>query len=178
MYNLISKLQSLIIVYFKNNICETIHIKIIKYISNNKRTKKTLNFILNGYSLYFKKNIRKDFVSRTIIILKEKYHLNDTFQFIKYDFFIEELEKTIGIIRWNIKINIVNEIINWIENIIIMDTVDNSDKDNKDDYPKYNIKIDEYSEDKENKELEIDESSSSSLLNKKEKWNFIKKFWN
>ncbi len=40
------------------------------------------------------KNIRrKDYITRTIVIIIEKYQLNIKFKFIKYELFNEELEK-------------------------------------------------------------------------------------
>ena len=64
--NLISKLKSLEKIYFTNNICETIHSKISKYLGDNiiskNKFRDTLNFIKNDYPVNFKNNMRRDYV--------------------------------------------------------------------------------------------------------------------
>ena len=96
---MISKLKYLDKVYITNNICEIIHSNISKYIGENKISKNTfrdtLNYILSEYSIKSKNNIRKDYVSRTIIYLIEKYELNENPKFLEYNLLNKELQNTI-----------------------------------------------------------------------------------
>ena len=55
-------------------------------IITNYKSKKTFNYILNDYSINFDKNVRKDYILRTVIIIKEKYKLNGKLKFIDYSF--------------------------------------------------------------------------------------------
>ena len=68
---LISKLKSLNKVYCANNICESIHSKISKYLGNNKvikaASRDTLNFILNEYEFKISNIQRRDYVTRILI---------------------------------------------------------------------------------------------------------------
>ena len=129
--NLISKLKSLDKIYMTNNICETIHSNISKYIEINKVSKNTfrdtLNYILTDYSIKSKNNIRKDYITRNIIYLIEKYELNEKPQLIDYDTFKKELYITIAIMNGDIQINVIKEIASSIEEV---DEEDNSNLNN------------------------------------------------
>ena len=63
-----------------NNICETIHNKISNFIANKPSSKYTfrdiINFVINEYAYNNNKSIRRDYITRTIIIIIEKYELN------------------------------------------------------------------------------------------------------
>ena len=113
---LISKLKSLELVYFTNNICESIHGKIAKYINDNKVTKQKfkdcLNYIIKEYSNNNNENIRKDYIIRTLIVIIEKHDLNKDPKFIDYNTYKKELNYTVSIMTGNVKINIIEEIIN------------------------------------------------------------------
>lgn len=59
-----------------------------------------------------KKSVRRDFITRTLIILCEKYDLNNNPKFITFEEFKKELEFTISIMTdkyycywWNSKFN-------------------------------------------------------------------------
>ena len=117
--------------YFTNNICESIHSKIANHISNNSVTKKnckdTIIYILNHYALKYNECKRKDYITRTLIIIIEKYKLNEKPIFISYDIFEKELKYTISFMTGNIEINSVNEIIN---SIIYLEKDENKNEDN------------------------------------------------
>ena len=89
------KLKGLKLLFFSNNIFETIHNKIANHLPNSRTTKNnfkdTIKYILNTYS--FKKNqfVRKDYITRTLIIIIEKFNINNEPKFIKYDLFKKEL---------------------------------------------------------------------------------------
>ena len=118
---MISKLKYLDKVYITNNICEIIHSNISKYIGENKISKNTfrdtLNYILSEYSIKSKNNIRKDYVSRTIIYLIEKYELNENPKFLEYNLLNKELQNTIAIMSGEVRINVIMEITKSLENI-------------------------------------------------------------
>ena len=118
---LISILKSLEKVYVTNNICETIHSKLSKFLGNKPITKNlfrdTLNYVFNNYAFNNKKIVRKDYITRTIIIIIEKYELNNKPKFITYNEFKKELENTVCIMTGKIKTNSVNELINSLENL-------------------------------------------------------------
>ena len=101
-------------VYLTNNICLSIQSHISKFIGNKNVSKglfkETLNFIINQYKYNIKNCLRKDFITRTLIIIIEKYGLNNTPQFIKYEIFKKELDYTISIITGNIKLNAIYNI--------------------------------------------------------------------
>ena len=105
--NLIFKLKFLDKVYIANNIRETIHNNISKYIGENKIDKNTfseiLNYILFEYSINSKNNIRKDYVSRLIIF--EKYELNNNPKFLEYNILNKELQNTIDTMAGYIRLN-------------------------------------------------------------------------
>ena len=77
---LISKINSINKLFFTNNICENIHSKIAKFIPKGNVTKnnfqETIKYILNSYELNNKEIIRKDYITRTLIILIEKLKIN------------------------------------------------------------------------------------------------------
>lgn len=118
--NLISELKGLEKLYFTNNLCETVHSHISNNLPNNKITKTnfrdTVNTIIEKYKIIDEKTIRKDFISRTLIILMIKLNLNEKPKIISYDLFKNELQKSICVMTNNININFVNEIIHFIEN--------------------------------------------------------------
>lgn len=86
---LISILKSLNKVYLTNNICESIHAKIAKHIPESKITKNsfrdTIDFIIKDYNVHMANCIRKDYISRTLIIITEKYNLNGDRKIIDYE---------------------------------------------------------------------------------------------
>lgn len=93
--NWINELKGLEKLYFTNNLCETIHSHISNYLPNNKITKAnfrdTVNSIIEKYKIIDEKIIRKDFISRTLIILMIKLNLNEKPKIISYDLFKKEL---------------------------------------------------------------------------------------
>lgn len=113
--------KSLEKVYITNNICESIHSHISNYIENKKVSKilfkETVNFIINHYKYNLKKCVRRDFITGTLIVIVEKYGLNNTPKFISYEVFLKELEYTISLMTGNEKIKFVDEIINIIDYI-------------------------------------------------------------
>ena len=153
---LLSSLKSLDLVYFTNNVCESIHAKIAKFIPNRKITKNVfkdcINYILKNYAFNINNNIRKDYISRTLIIIIQKYNINQEPKFIDYNIFNTEIKKTISIMTKAININEINEIKNYIEETNLM----KYDNDNK-------IEEDEILADNENEENS--DSSSDSTNN-------------
>ena len=116
---LISSLKSLDLIYFTNNVCESIHAKIAKFIPNKKITKNIfkdcLNYILKDYAYNIKNNIRKDYICRSLIIILLKFNINEELKFIDYNLFNTEIKKTISIMTKVIDIKEINEIKNYIE---------------------------------------------------------------
>ena len=112
------KLKGLNLLFFTNNICETIHNKIVNHLPGSRTSKNnfkdTIKYIWNTYS--FKKNqfVRKDYITRILIIIIEKFNINNEPKFIKYDLFKKELELTIGFMTWKEIISIIDEIIGTI----------------------------------------------------------------
>ena len=102
-----------------NNICESIHGLISKNLPNTRVTKSnfrdTINYIIKNNSIKSKNIIRRDFITRTLIIVIEKYELNENFYFIEYDIFKKELENVIAIMTGKINIKSVEELVNTIE---------------------------------------------------------------
>ena len=146
-------------VYLTNNIYESIHSHISNYIENKKVSKtlfkETLNFILNHYKYNLKKCVRGDFITRTLIIIVEKYELNDSPKFISYEIFLKELEYTISLMTGNEKIKMVEEIINTIDYFENIKDEVNIDKDisiNEEDSNSISFK----SEDNNNEEFSFD----------------------
>ena len=94
---LFSSLKSLDLIYFTNNVCESIHAKIAKFIPNRKITKNIfkdcLNYILKDYAYNMKDNIRKDYICRSLIIILQKYNINEEPKFIDYNVFNTEIKK-------------------------------------------------------------------------------------
>ncbi len=74
-----------------------------------------IKYIIIDYEYREKDLIRRDYITRTIIILIEKYKLNEEFKTIEYSIFRDELEKTIALMAGIININVVREIENSIE---------------------------------------------------------------
>ena len=126
---LISKIKSLEKVYLTNNICESIHSHISKYIDNKNISKKlfkdTLYYIINHYKYNLRKCIRRVFITRTLIIIIDKYKMNENPQIITYETFKKELEITISIMTDITNIKVVDETINFI------DELDNDDIKNE-----------------------------------------------
>lgn len=75
-YNLVSKIKSLNKVYLTNNICETIHQKIANNLPNDHVAKNAFReAILHIFNLYIykvKNSIRRDYITRTFIIIAFK----------------------------------------------------------------------------------------------------------
>ena len=78
---LYSKIKSLNTVFLTNNICETIHQRISNCLSNSTVTKTyfrdALTYVLNNYTFKNSETIRKDYITRSIIIMIYKYGLNN-----------------------------------------------------------------------------------------------------
>ena len=83
--------------------------------ANKNIMRDTLNYILNKYYCKNTEIIRKDYITRTMIIILEKYDLNLKPKFIDYDIFKKELKETICAMTGKVNINSVNEIIMNIE---------------------------------------------------------------
>ena len=178
--NLISKLKSLEKIYFTNNICETIHSKISKYLGDNiiskNKFRDTLNFIMNNYSVNFKNNMRRDYVTRTLIILIQKLDLNENYKFIDFDTFNLEFKKTICFMTGKVEINLVNEILNGLNNFICNNISDDDieQKTNKSDKLESENLIKKEDLDDNTNEEEI--SISNIVDTRREKENFVEKF--
>ena len=118
---LISKLKNLNKLYTTNNICESIHGKIANYLSKGKVSKvafrDTMNFILKEYLYKTKGIVRRDYNTRTIIILIEKFQLNYTPKFIVYKTYQTELQKTVSIMTGKININAIDELISGLDKL-------------------------------------------------------------
>ena len=97
------------------------HDKFANHLQNNYISKinfrDRISFILNHYSYNQKEIIRIDYITRTIIIIIEKYYLNNSPIFVKYNIFKEELESTICIMSGNIKLKIIIEINDSIDEL-------------------------------------------------------------
>ena len=80
-----------------NNICESIHGKISNHLPNSSITKAyfkdTISYILKHYSMKNRETIRKDYISRSLIIIIEKYNLNKVSKFIDFSIFNKKLKK-------------------------------------------------------------------------------------
>jgi len=115
---LVIELKGLDKLYFTNNICETVHSHISKFLPYNKIAKSNfrdkVNSIIEKYKITNQNIIRKDYITLTILILK--LNLNDNPKIITYDIFNQELQNTISIMTNHINLNFVNEIIKYIEN--------------------------------------------------------------
>ena len=61
--------------------------------------------------------IRKDYISRTLIIITEKYNLNGDPKIIDYETFNKEIKNTISIMTGNINLKVVEEIIKSLEEL-------------------------------------------------------------
>ncbi len=55
----------------------------------------SIKYTITDYKYREKDLIRRDYITRTIIFLTEKYKLNEEFKTIEYNIFRNELEKTI-----------------------------------------------------------------------------------
>ena len=133
---LISNIKSIQELFFTNNICESFHSKMANFLPNGPTTKSNfwdiLDYVLREYSYKTNQIIRKDYISRTCIIIMEKLEINKTKKPIEYDDFKNELKKTIAYMTGKCNINLVEEIINSIkseaeEENIIKDNDENSD---------------------------------------------------
>ena len=102
-----------------NNICESIHGLISKNLPNTRVTKNnfrdTINYIIENNDFKIKNIIRKDYITRTLVVIIEKYDLNKDYKFIQYDIFKKELENVIALMTGKINIKSVEELINSIE---------------------------------------------------------------
>ena len=116
--NLLSKLNSINKLFLTNNICESIHGKISNHLPNSSITKKyfkdTISYILKHYSMKNRETIRKDYISRSLIIIIEKYNLNKVSKFIDFSIFKKEIEKTIAFMTNKVNLNSVNEFFSTI----------------------------------------------------------------
>ena len=97
-----------------------------------------------------------------------KYQLNVKTQFIKYTTFIKELQDTISLLTGNIKIDVVQEIIKFIENIDLYDN-NNDNEIEMEDIEKIDIDNNQYSSEKSdiennNDSLESLDNNTSSLI--------------
>ena len=77
----------------------------------------TLNFIIKDNEFKNIKPIRRDFISRTLIIINLKYDLNNKFEFLTYDIFKKELENTTAVMTRKLSLNGVIEIFNILNDI-------------------------------------------------------------
>ena len=132
--NLVSKFKSLEKVYFTNNVCESIHGQIAKYIQNRNVSKSlfkdTIIYILNKRFLNFSKIVRRDFVTRSLIILIEKQNLNENPLFINFKELKQKIENTIAIMTGKIDINSIDELLNSMENLDISEkNIESEDED-------------------------------------------------
>ena len=97
-----------------------------------------------------------------------KYQLNVKTQFIKYTTFIKELQDTISLLTGNIKIDVVQEIIKFIENIDLYDN-NNDNEIEMEDIEEIDIDNNKYSSEKSdiennNDSLESLDNNTSSLI--------------
>ena len=97
-----------------------------------------------------------------------KYQLNVKTQFIKYTTFIKELQDTISLLTGNIKIDVVQEIIKFIENIDLDDN-NNDNEIEMEDIEEIDIDNNQYSSEKSdiennNDSLESLDNNTSSLI--------------
>ena len=173
---LFSKVTSINKLFFTNNICENIHSKISKNIPNGQinkyNLKQTLKYILNSYELNNKEIVRKDFITRTLIIIVEKLNLNTKPQIITYDVFKKELEYTISIMTGKTNLNSVKELLNVVdyENQPeeIEENSENNDMDISDD------EDEDKSNDGNSSNIEGDDGiQDSNLIKKNEKIKFL-----
>mgnify|MGYP003571366036 CR=1 FL=1 len=77
----------------------------------------TIDYIINDYSFHMSNCIRKDYISRTLIIITEKFNLNMNPKIIDFDTFNKELKNIISIMTGNINLKVVDEIINSFEEL-------------------------------------------------------------
>lgn len=74
---------------------------------------------------------RRDYLTRTLIIIVLKYNLNNEPKFIEFEKFKEELEKTIALMTGTISMNLIDEILNDLDFIDEgVDIENNSDNNN------------------------------------------------
>ena len=160
---LISKLKSLDMVYLTNNICESIHAKISKFLPKGPVTKlafrETINSIINDYSYKIHKCIRRDYITRTLIVLVEKYDLNKNPKFLEFDTLKYEIENTISILTGNINIDIIEEIFNGLDIINLDDDSDNLENNNIND----SFQLEEFISNEEENNQDFDLSDISQL---------------
>jgi len=81
--------------------------------------RETIKCILNNYLNNNKKLKRKDYITRTIIIIVEKYNLNEKPKYIDYNTFKKEFEVTVSLMTKKVNVNCVDEFYNYIEDIEI-----------------------------------------------------------
>ena len=117
--SLITNLKSIQKLFFSNNICESIHSKIANFLPHGPTTKTnfrdTIEYVLKEYSCKTSQIVRKDYISRTCIIIIEKLDINETKKPLEYDYFKKELKKIIAYMSGKCDLNAVEEILSSIE---------------------------------------------------------------
>ena len=146
-------------IYFTNNIVESLNSKINFYLP--KRPTNNADFVNCIIKLITNSNNlnndikRHDFVSRTLISLINKFDLNQTPKWIKYNEYIEENKNIINKGK-NIKeTSELNEIINLINYMDINESENINGNDN--------ISIDNFEEDKKDNIFESDKYENENL---------------
>ena len=97
-------------------------------------------------------------MTRTIIIIVNKYNLNNKIKFIDFKLFNRELQNTIGLMTDNININVVNELISSIEKCDFYNSIVNNDVLNVDDIEGNKQEIDDIDSEEnfENNSISLD----------------------
>lgn len=106
---------------------------------------------MNEYTYKIHNIIRRDFITRTLIIIVLKYNLKKTPQFVEFNQIKMEIEKTISLMTGNINQNFVKKLFEGIDRI-------NSDE-NKDIYA--DIISEKNSIDENENKIESDQNSFS-----------------
>ena len=81
---------------------------------------------------------QKNFTTRTLIIICEKYDLNNNPKFITFEEFKKELEFTISLMTGNINITVIDEIIN---SIISLENEEKNNEEFNSDIKKQRVKM-------------------------------------
>ena len=106
--------------YSTNNIAEALHNKLALYIPNKKVSNinfiTSINNVINKYEIKKEEQIRKDYITKTLIIIANKlkygkYKWISIVEFLNYD------KNVINDINNNITINALNELINAVNNL-------------------------------------------------------------
>lgn len=85
---------------------------------------------MNDYSYKIHKCIRRIYITRILIVLVDKYDLNNKPKFIEFDILKKEIENTISIMTGKINIDMIEEIFNYIDVINLEDESDNLENNN------------------------------------------------